>query len=73
MAACRQLRRLQLDVSLRSAALAIAAVQLIAQSCTDLEVCCVTPPKLSWQRAWRPFNNDDGLLRMHVVSTTVCI
>jgi hypothetical protein len=43
VAACRRLRRLQLDVSLRSAALAVAAVQLIAQSCIDLEVCCVTP------------------------------
>ena len=42
IAACRQLHRLQLNVSLRSAALAIAAVQLVAQSCPDLEVGRIT-------------------------------
>ena len=38
VAGCRHLRRLELDVSLRSAALGVAAVQLVAQSCPNLEV-----------------------------------
>ena len=38
VAGCRHLRRLELDVSLRSAALGVAAVQLVAKSCPNLEV-----------------------------------
>lgn len=38
VAGCRHLRRLELDVSLRSAVLGVAAVQLVAQSCLNLEV-----------------------------------